>query len=218
MSDKKSCFEPVLKLLYFCLPLFCLVFGLYFAYFHIFLNNNILKTKNDIVQIVSNMSETFKGSYPSLDANILVMQNILPYDFPIRKTVNSYDVSNRFGGKIFFYNAYNTLAERIDNPDNLSAYIILFTRLTKKECKKLAQTDWRRNFPNFLGLEASYLSAQKTFNGVYNLRNYLLFDNLNEQYNSRDEGFITRRHLSRQETKVACGCLLNTCTVALKFK
>ena len=31
MSDKKLCFEPVLKLLYFCLPLFCLVFGLYFA-------------------------------------------------------------------------------------------------------------------------------------------------------------------------------------------
>lgn len=218
MSDKKYAFEAALKLLYFCLPLFFLIFGAYFAYFHISINNNILKTKNDITIIVNNMSESFKGQYPALDANIIVMQNILPYDFPVKKSINTYDISNRFGGKLFFYNAYNTVQERYENPDVLGAYIILLTRLTKKECKKLAQIDWRRQSPNFLGLEASYLTAQKNFNGVYNLRNYLLFDNLNEQYSSRDEGIITRRSLNRYETKEACDCLINTCTVALKFK
>lgn len=34
--------------------------------------------------IVNNMSESFKGQYPALDANIIVMQNILPYDFPVK--------------------------------------------------------------------------------------------------------------------------------------
>ena len=116
------------------------------------LQNNVKKTLADVVQIVNNMSETFEGRYPTLDANLLVLQNILPYDFPVRKTEKSYDFSNRFGGKVFFYNAYNTVAEREENSEILGAYIILFTRLTKKECKKLAQIDWRRKMPNFLGV------------------------------------------------------------------
>lgn len=218
MSEQKSSFETVLKLLYFLLPLFFVLFGSYVAYFRIYLQNNVKKTQADVVQIVNNMTETFEGKYPTLDANLLMVQNILPYDFPVRKTKNSYNFFNRFGGKVFFYNAYNTIAEREQNPEVLGAYIILFTQLTKKECKKLAQIDWRRKIPNFLGVEASYLSAQKTFNGVYNLRSHLLFDNLNEKYESRDEGIISRRSMNRAETKEACGCLINTCTVALKFK
>ena len=114
MSDKKYALETALKLLYFCLPLFFLIFGAYFAYFHISINNNILKTKNDITMIVNNMSESFKGQYPALDANIIVMQNILPYDFPVKKSINTYDISNRFGGKLFFYNAYNTVLRQLN--------------------------------------------------------------------------------------------------------
>ena len=218
MSEQRTSLDRILRLLYLLLPLFFLLFGGYVAYFRIYLQNNVKKTLADVVQIVNNMSETFEGRYPTLDANLLVLQNILPYDFPVRKTEKSYDFSNRFGGKVFFYNAYNTVAEREENSEILGAYIILFTRLTKKECKKLAQIDWRRKMPNFLGIEASYLSAQKSFNGVYNLRNHLLFDNLHEKYLTKDEGMIRRRSMNRLETKEACGCLINTCTIALKFK
>ncbi len=219
MSEQKiSGLDACLKLLYFIMPLLFLIFGGYFAFFNALLRNNILKTTEDLSVITKNMTETFKGKYPTLDSSVIFLSNILPYDYNVRKTPMGYDFPNRFGGKMFFYNAYNTMTERSVQPENLGAYIVLFTRLTKKECKKLAQTNWRNQFPNFLGLEASYLTMQKSFNGVYNLRNHVLFDNRNEKYSSKDEGLITRRHLSGEETQQACNCLLSTCTVALKFK
>ena len=219
MSDQKiSGLDACFKLLYLILPLLFLIFGGYFAFFNMMLRNNILKTTEDLSVITEKMAEAFNGKYPALNSSVIFLSNVLPYDYGVKKTPMGYDFSNRFGGKMFFYNAYNTVTERSSQSEILGSYIILFTRLTKKECEKLAQTNWHNYFPNFLGLEASYLTAQKSFNGVYNLRNHLLFDNLNEEYKSKDEGFITRRRLNKKETQQACDCLLSTCTVALKFK
>ncbi len=219
MTGKSLTIETALKLLSFLIPLLCLIIGGYFAYTNLFFKQNLNKTIEDLEQITRNMSERFNGRYPALNSTLLVVSDILPYDLKTTQNSLGYDFSNRFGGKIFFYDAYNTLSEKNNFTDSsyVGAYIILLTRLTPNECKKLSRTDWRRKFPNFLGLEASYLSAQKTFNGVFNLQNYLLFDSFEINSGSRDEGTISRRYLNKNEAEKACACLLNTCTVALKF-
>lgn len=220
MTEKSLTVETALKLLSFLLPLLCLIIGGYFACEHLFFKQNFNKTIEDLEQITGNMSEKFNGRYPALNSTLLVVNDILPYDLEVTENAMGYDFSNRFGGKIFFYDAYNTSTEKnnFTNSSYVGAYIVLLTRLTANECKKLSQTDWRRKFPNFLGLEASYLSAQKSFNGVFNLQNYLLFDKFEVNSNSRDEGTISRRYLTKNESEKACACLLSTCTIALKFQ
>ncbi len=229
--QKTSGFENVMKLLYIFLPFILFLFGMYFFYFGVGTHNKVLKTKDDIEFIARNIHDSYLNrKYKDFTTNYVAMSNFLPFDVEIMNTPLGYQIPNRFGGKMFFYEAFSTIAERTlyfalyKEPDKyneanngVGAYILLLTNLKKSECVMLSQTNWRQFIPNFIGLESSFVTPHTPYNGLYNLKTYLLIDNLGEKYDTKDEGIISRKPLSTEDAEKACDCDWRNCMVALKF-
>ncbi|MBP5352759.1 MAG: hypothetical protein J6Y91_03220 [Alphaproteobacteria bacterium] len=203
------------------------------AYFYVYggARDKVYATANDIQFIAQNIHNAFLGKkYKDLDTDYVVYKNFLPFSTEPVQTSLGYQINNRFGGKMYFYEAFGKIEERSEyfalynepqkyqeTYQGTSAYIILLTNLSKKECVLLSRVSWRRFIPNFLGMEISVARPDFPFNGVYNLKHYLLMDNLGEHYNTKDEGILARRPLSEEDADVSCGCRWKNCMVALKF-
>jgi hypothetical protein len=217
---------------HFIVPIAIIGCGVYF-YFHSRQSRCMMQTKNDITYITQGIKSTFMGQkyYLFDNTSVALSDNILPFDIETKNTAKGYIIPNRFGGKMYFYEAFAKISERTlyfanyKDPEKynkiyggVSAYILLLTNLNKDACMLMAETDWRRQIPNFLGLEASAVTASTPYNGFYNLRTYLLVDNLNETYKkTSDFGTISRKPMSGDEADQACNCRWNNCMVALKF-
>ena len=223
--------ESVLKLLCYILPILLLLFGAYFFYFGVYLRNKVTKTINDISVITQNIQDSYSESkYYQFDTNLIALGNFLPYDIEPKQRGSNYYIPNRFGGQMHFYEAFSNKQERTlfmalhNKPEQykkvytgVGAYMIVLTNLNKRECSSLSLVDWRQVNPNFMGIEAAYLTPSKLYSGTYNLKTYVLKDNLGEQYSTKDDGIVSRHRLTPQETKKACNCNWRSCTVALKF-
>ena len=211
-------------------PIIIVACGFYF-YFYGSVKKKVYATANDIQYIAQNIHDNFFGKkYAEMNAETIVRNNILPFSIEPVETPMGYQIRNRFGGKMFFYEAFSRLEERTmyfalyNDPEKYStyykgygAYIILLTNLMKKECVMLSRVNWRKFIPNFLGLEVSVAKPSAPYNGVYNLKNYLLIDNLGEKYDTKDEGILSRRPLATLDAENACDCHWRTCMIALKF-
>lgn len=226
----KRDFTKYVTALIVIVPIIVLLCGFYF-YFYGSMKKKVYATANDIQYIVQNIHDTFFGKkYGELNADTIVHNNILPFSIEPIETPLGYQIRNRFGGKMFFYEAFSRIEERTmyftmyNDPEKYKkyykgygAYIILLTNLMKRECVMLSRVNWRKFMPNFLGMEVSAAKPTAPYNGVYNLKHYLLIDNLGEQYSTKDEGILTRRSLSVDDAEKACDCHWRTCMIALKF-
>lgn len=204
--------------------------GFYF-YFFGGAKKKVYATANDIQFIARNIHDAFIGQkYRDFDTDTVVYKNFLPFSMEPIQTAMGYQVYNRFGGKMYFYEAFGKIDERTqyfalyNDPQKYSeyykgsgAYVILLTNLMHRECALLARVNWRRFIPNFLGMEVSAAKPSSPFNGVYNLKHYLLIDNLGEQYKTQDEGVLSRRPMTEEDAEKACDCSWKNCMVALKF-
>ena len=231
-SHSSSGISSVLKLLYVLLPVCLVFFGAYFFYFHFTVQKKITKTKDDVAIITKNISIGLMGQkYKGFDSNFMAFSNYLPFDILPKETDLGYQIPNRFGGKMIFYEAVGNQQERMlyfglynnqkkykEVYKGVSAYVILFTNLKQKECMALAQINWRDKHPNFLGQETAFVTISSQQNGLYNLQNYILVDNLDEaKYKTKDKGIISRKSLTKQEALKACDCVGRNCRFALKF-
>lgn len=226
-TDKLSKFFRFLCIL---LPFCLLVFGAYFIYFGIYQRNKIKKTYDDIITITKNIKSSYNGVYKDFNNENIILRELLPYDIHIDRENNNYGIFNRFGGQIFFYEAFFTMQEKIlyfslyNEPqkykqlyNGTTAYLMLFTGLTRRQCRILATTDWKSFAPNYIGLEVSYLDNHGKYNGVFKLKTQLLSEPDTKYYASKDEGIISSVPLTFQEAKNSCICSNNNCTIALKF-
>ena len=232
MFERKTlAFESVVRLLYFFLPLLLLLFGAYFFYFKVYLRGKVNKTVSDIAVVTQNIQNAVaEGKYRSFDTNYVVLSNLLPYDIKVEQKGTNYYVPNRFGGRMFFYEAFSNKKERTlfmalhNRPEDyqkvytgVGAYMIVLTNLNKRECSTLSLVDWRRVNSRFMGIESAYLTPTKLYSGTYNLRTYILVDNVGEEYSTKDDGIVSRSKLTPQEIDRACNCSWRSCSVALKF-
>lgn len=221
--------------IYILLPLILIGFGVYFFYYGFFIRNKINKTYDDISNInyaIKSKMNKFKG----FDNSIVIGSGFLPVDFKLfmdSKKMQGNMIPNRFGGRIFFYEAFNTMEERelfLANFSNqekykevyqgTSSYLILFTQLSRHECQQLAIQDWKRKNINFVGLEASYMTPAASHNGISNLKYRFLVDepaNDTTNFTIHDEGIISKTPMTKDVSSQACKCFKSNCTIALKF-
>lgn len=228
---KKSKMESFFHFMLFLLPVLFVIFGAIFVYYGVFVRNNIIGTIDDIKTLAAKIQISFGGKYKNFNLDSLVLSETLPYSMKAQNTANTYSLKNRFGGLIFFYEAFNTQEERLlyfslyndqkkykEIYPGVSSYIILFTGLSKTECQILACTDWSLHLPNFIGIEASYLSPNARYNGIYNLKTQLLSDVKEEPKKTEDLGIVSAKPMSKIMAKEACGCHSSNCTFAIKLR
>lgn len=236
MSDdiKTSKFKLLFNLVVTLMPFVCLIYGAYFAYVSFYLRAKYNKTYDDIKYINDRISEQLDGKYFHFDTQYVTLSNILPYDLKVTKEQNTTLVENRFGGNMFFYEALNSEAERtlyyglINEPEKykqiytgVSAYIILLTGLSSRECQTLATRDWIDLLPNFIGIEVSSLENNQIYNGFTRLKtSFIPGDDDESVYYSatKDKGYISRIPLGKIRAKNKCDCRTDSCTFALKLK
>lgn len=223
--------DSFIRFLYFFIPIILVITGLYFAYFHFLADYRVSKTKNDIVFITQNIRTVFENvPFRDFDTTTIINGSYLPYELEPQTVDGVTYIPNRFGGRIYFYEAFKTKLERslffslYRDPDKyqsvypgVGAYIILLTNLNSSECRRLAMIDWKKSNANFMGLEAAYLTPDDLINGLYNLRTHLLDDNFGEVHHTKDKGLTSRVPFTRKQAKEACGCSWRSCTIALKF-
>lgn len=219
--------SSALGLLYTLLPVLLLVFGFFF-FCSLFLNSRINKTVDEVVNINKSVTQYFNGNYKNFDTKVVVGHGVLPFEL----NGGDYTLQNRFGGQIIFYEAMNTNAERLlyisllKEPEKykeiyggVTAYAVLYTGLSHRECRRLSTVDWRKYINNFVGLEVSNLTPEEKSNGVYNLRMQLLQEGDLYPLVTKDYGKVSREPLTDNEAEEFCKCSFfnDTCTVALKF-
>lgn len=221
--------------IYIFLPLILIGFGVYFFYYGFFIRNKINKTYDEISNI-NYMIKSKMNKFKSFDNSIVLGSDMLPVDFRLfmdSQKLQGNMIPNRFGGRIFFYEAFNTMQERelfLANFSNqekyksvyegTSAYLILLTQLSRHECRQLAAQDWKRKNANFVGLEASYMTPVASHNGISNLKYRFLTDEPeNDTTNIKitDEGIISKTPMEKNMSSQACKCIKSNCTIALKF-
>lgn len=219
-----------LRRLCYLLPVLLVVFGIYFCYTGIYIRNKISKTYDDVITTNTNIKNFYTEKFKNFDTESVVLNNLLPFDAKSGSDESGYVVYNRFGGRIFFYEAFYTVLEKrfymnlYDNQEKYkriypgtTAYIMLYTGLSRRECRLLAQTDWKSFIKNYVGMEVSFLDARGKHNGVFNLKTQLLSEADNYHLDSKDSGIISAEPLSEQESQTVCSCKKDNCTVALKF-
>ncbi|MBR1825821.1 MAG: hypothetical protein IJ770_04460 [Alphaproteobacteria bacterium] len=232
MEKFKEIVKDIIRIFVYILPVVAVfVFG-YIVYLKI-TRNHIYDTQKDIAAFVRNVNTRYNTTiYKNFDTDFVSYSGYLPMDLKIKSTDHGNEIINRFGGKMVFKESPKTVEERKEfkylsrerkmfaaHYNGLGAYTIMFTELKTQECVGLATTDWKKIVPNFMGLEASYVSKKHPFNGVENLNFQILEDNENETAEaSRDEGVISRTPLVLYDALQACACRGDSCQVALKFK
>lgn len=221
--------SSALGLLYVLLPVLLVVLGVFF--FHdIFVHNRVNKTVDEIIGNNKQIKFYFNGVYKGFNNAQVIGHNILSFETKASET--DYAIQNRFGGQVVFYEAFNNSREKllyISLLDNLkkydelyngvTSYAVLYTGLSRKECRLLAQIDWRKYANNFVGIEVSNLTSEEKFNGIQNLRLQLLQDKDIYELQTKDNGFVSAEPLTSQQAETNCSCSFwnDTCTVALKF-
>lgn len=227
---KLTPFELFVKYMMLFIPLTLLFCGLYFAYYKMSLHNKITKTQEDIEFITHNINDAFQGTLKNFNTQTAATSGVLPFDIETKQTSVGYQIPNRFGGYMLFYEAVNTKVERTlyfslykdvkrykEVYPGVGAYVILFTNLSKNECRALAQTDWSNRYATYMGMEASYVTPTSQYNGLYNLQVHILKDNRGEDFNTKDEGIVSRSWLNKDSAQMACKCKQRNCLFALKF-
>ncbi len=230
MDRLKELVRKLLRFLVFMLPLFFVLIVGYIFYLKL-TNSRIEQTQEDLVYFMQRVRQNYPSAkYMDFNSDFIGYSDFLPLNVKIKQSDEGSEIYNRFGGKMVFNETPKTLAERKNylyirreekmfkaQYQGLGAYVILFTGLKHRECIAMSMTDWRSAFPNFMGLEASFISAREPYNGSELISYYLLQDNQDEVYKSADKGTLSRQPLTRWEAVKACGCLSDNCTVALKF-
>ena len=222
----------ITKIFYLLVPILLVVFGAYFFYLKFFVQKNIVKTQDDILIVTKNIENYFVGrKIRDFNSNFMSYSNLLPFDLETKNTDSAdIEIKNRFGGKMEFIESVATLKEQTlyfglykDQEKyrrvytGVSSYVILFTGLKKRDCSILSMIDWRRFIPLYLGMEAGVRTQQHPNDGYFNLQNFILAENINQKYKSKDLGITSRIPLSKEAAKRVCNCEGKDCTFAVKF-
>ena len=230
MDKLRELIRAFLRLLVIVLPIiFILIVG-YIFYLKI-TRTRVEKTQEDLAYFMQRVRLNYPSTkYMDFNADFIGYSDFLPLDVKIKQSDEGSEIYNRFGGKMIFNESPKTLKERKHylyirreekmfeaQYQGLGAYVVLFTELRHHECVEMAITDWKAYFPNFVGIEVSYVSAREPYNGLERINYYLLTDNPGEVYESADNGKVSRRPFGRWDAMKACKCISDNCTVALKF-
>ena len=235
MKKKRSASEiDLAKYFGFIFVLANVFVGLYFLYFGHFEKNKIQKALENISSLVENIDKKFSNDKYKEFSTSTVALTALPYDMNSYKKDGNTHIFNPFNGEFIISEAMYNKAERTlyfalyDKQDQyhkvysgVTAYLLTITNLNRYECMQLAQVDWAKSFPNFMGIEPSFRSDKNPDNGIYNLANYVLSDNQDEKnindMKTLDEGKVFKEPLSTKEAFMQCKCFISKCSVALKF-
>lgn len=229
--DKLGLFlKKLLKFLFYAMPILFIFLVLYIFCLRV-TKNRVYQTQKDIVYFVNKVKSNYENmKYKDFNADYVSYSEFFPMDVKIKQTEEGNEMYSRFGGKMIFLESPKNLEERRNylfikreekmfnaQYKGLSAYIVVFTELRREECIDLASVNWKALVPNFMGIEASFISHREPYNGVENLNYYLLEDNPGEDFKSADKGEIYRQPMTKWQAMKACDCLRQNCTVALKF-
>lgn len=231
MEKIRELLEIALNIISHLFPIIVCLFVGYLAYLKI-TSNRAIETQKDIVTFINNVNSSYnRTTYFYFNTDFISYSEYFPLDLKIKKSDHGNEIINRFGGKIIINESPKNLEERKEYLQllrdrkayeklysGLGAYTIMFNELNTQECAFLAKADWKKIAPNFMGLEVSYITEKHPYNGIENLNYFILDDNEDEIYQSRDEGKISRTPFSFFDAWKACDCFDANCTVALKFK
>lgn len=215
----------------FLLPLFfiCLVIYLFYARFT---KSEAEQTVEDIIYITKKIREERQEIvFRNFDNDTVVYSNFLPIDLKSTMTDNGYLIDSRFGTLIYFMDAYKTKEEKdyymslmhdkaayAKAYKGTGAYIITFPHIRRSACMDLAQVDWKKKVPNFIGIEVGRTKKGNPNIGTERLNQGVLYGLTEVDYNGPDESFVTNRKLQYREAFKACHCLVhNKCVISLKF-
>lgn len=228
-------YDSTLKIIFHWLIVFvAAIYGVYFLYFHVYVNYKISKTQEDIQLINRNVQEMYKGLYKNLNTFAAYQNHLIPSSVKGTRNENQVVLQHRFGGNLIIMEGLNSGSERslfyglINDPQKynelssgVTAYIIMLTGLDKKICRQFAQIDWLRVVPNFIGMEVSNIPANNAYQGFNKLRaGFISDDKENDRFyaHTKDSGIISDVALSADEAKSACACRANGCSIALKLR
>lgn len=230
MDKIKEIIRSLLRFLVYLLPvIFILIVG-YIFYLKI-TKYRVEKTQEDLVYFMQHVRDNYPSArYMDFNADFIGYSDFLPLDVKIKQSDTGNDIYNRFGGKMIFNESPKTIAERKNylyikreekmfkaQYKGLGAYVVMFTELKRHECIEMAITDWKSVLPNFMGVEASFVSEREPYNGLERINYFLLTDNQDEEYKSADNGTVSRKPLTQWEALRACNCMTDNCVVTLKF-
>ena len=224
--------KDMMKSLRFIIPLL-FIFGVIFAFYTLFTRNDAEKTVDDIIYITRKVREDRQETYfKDFNNDTVVYSNFLPIDLRSRMTDKGYIIKNRFGSIMTFKESYKTKEEKdfymsIKNDPivferayrGTGAYTITFYGIRRSACMLLAQTDWKKKVPNFLGISVGRINRSDPRIGTEKLDLGLLYGLTEIDYDGPDDrSFVSNRKLQYREAFKACRCLLhNKCVVSLKF-
>ena len=224
--------KDMAKSLRFLLPLAFIAIVIYMFY-SLFTKEDAKKTVEDIVYMTTKIREDRQESlFRNFNNDTVVYSNFLPIDLKNRMTDNGYIIENRFGSTMSFMDAYKTKEEKdyymslraqgsrvyAQRYRGTGAYIITFPQIRRSACMLLAQTDWKKKVPNFIGIEVGRVKAGNPNIGTERLNQGILYGLTEIDYEGPDESFVANRKLQYREAFKACKCLVhNKCVVSLKF-
>jgi len=203
--------------------------GLYLLYIR-GVRNNFQQTISDVEYINKYIYLNLSGLKKNFSNDTVVYSNALPLDMERKQLENGFKITHRFHGDLRFTEAFAKKEERTlflalkDNKERynqispgLGAYIMTFMNLSRSQCILMAMHNWRNVYSNYLGMEVARINPQAPYVGIYNLNYYVLFDNKDENFDTKDTGTLSRTYLNQQQAEQACDCLLDECMVSLKF-
>lgn len=224
--------KDMAKSLRFLLPLAFIAIVIYMFY-SLFTKEDAKKTVEDIVYMTTKIREERQETvFRNFNNDTIVYSNFLPIDIKSHITDHGYEISNRFGSTLSVMDAYKTKEEK-DYYESLKAqgskvyargyrgtgaYIITFPKIRRSACMLLAQTDWKKRIPNFIGIEVGRINPDNPAVGTERLNMGILQGLTEIDYYGPDESFVANRKLQYREAFKACKCLVhNKCIVSLKF-
>ena len=230
-KNRSLSMDSFIRFIYIFVPFVLVITGFYFAYFHFLADYRVSKTRGDIAYIAQNIQSVFGNTvFRNFDTATIINGSYLPYEIEPQTVDGVTYIPNRFGGRMYFYEAFKTKVERslffslYREPEKyqsiypgVGAYVILLTNLNSSECRRMAMIDWGKDIANFMGVEAAFLTPDDLINGLYNLRTHILEDNFGEVHHTKDKGLTSRVPFTRKKAKEACGCSWRSCIISLKF-
>lgn len=223
--------KDMAKSLRFLLPL-VFIMGVIVAFYIRFTKADAEQTVEDIIYMTTQIREGRQETlFRNFNNDTMVYSSFLPIDIRTRMSDKGYLIRSRFGSDMWFMDAYKTKDEKdyylsimkdkkaYDELYNgTGAYIISFPHIRRNACMLLAQTDWKKIVPNFLGIEVGRVDKTNPAVGVERLNQGVL-DGLGEiDYSGQDNSFVANRVLQYREAFRECKCFLhNECVVSLKF-
>ena len=220
--------KDLVKSLRFILPTI-FILGSVYVFYTSFIRNDTKKTIEDIAFITSHIPENLQNTvYYNFNNDTLVYSNSLPLDVKTKVTDNGYLIRSRFNSFMFITESYRNKEEKdyyyVGNKPSkrpykgVRAYILSFPNIRRSACMALAQVDWRKQTPNFLGISVGRMDENNPKIGTERLSLGLLQGYMDIDYDGPDKSFVANRPLIYREAFKHCRCLLhNKCIVSLKF-